>query len=65
MNERLKQARLDKGLKIKDVADILNTTSRSIARYEDGTREPSIELLAKFCKLYGVSADFLIGIADY
>lgn len=64
MGERLKQLRVENGLKLKDVAAALNVTIRSINRYEDGTREPSIDMLVKFCKLYDVSADYLIGLTD-
>lgn len=64
MGERLKQLRIENGLKLKDVAAALNVTIRSINRYEDGTREPSIDMLVRFCKLYDVSADYLIGLTD-
>lgn len=64
MGERLKQLRIENGLKLKDVATALNVTIRSINRYEDGTREPSIDILVKFCKLYDVSADYLVGLTD-
>ena len=48
MGERLKQLRLENGLKLKEVATALNVTIRSINRYEDGTREPSVDLIIKF-----------------
>lgn len=64
MNERLKQLRIERGLKLKEVAEKLNVTIRTISRYEDGTREPSVELIVKFCELYEVSADYLLGITD-
>lgn len=64
MGERLKQLRVENGLKLKDVAAALNVTIRSINRYEDGTREPSIDMLVRFCKLYDVSADYLVGLTD-
>ena len=64
MGERLKQLRIENGLKLKDVAAALNVTIRSINRYEDGSREPSIDILVKFCKLYDVSADYLVGLTD-
>jgi transcriptional regulator with XRE-family HTH domain len=64
MGERLKQLRLENGLKLKEVATALNVTIRSINRYEDGTREPSVDLIIKFCKLYKVSADYLLGLTD-
>lgn len=64
MGERLKHLRVENGLKLKDVAAALNVTIRSINRYEDGTREPSIDMLVRFCKLYDVSADYLVGLTD-
>ncbi len=64
MNERLKELRIERGLKLKEVAERLNVTIRSISRYEDGTREPSVDLIVKFCKLYDVSADYLLGLTD-
>lgn len=64
MNERLKELRIERGLKLKEVAERLNVTIRSISRYEDGSREPSVDLIVKFCKLYDVSADYLLGLTD-
>lgn len=62
--KRLRELRIDRGMKLKDVAEALNVTVRSINRYEDGTREPSLGILTGFCKLYNVSADYLLGLAD-
>lgn len=64
MGERLKQLRIENQMKLRDVATALNVTVRSINRYEDGTREPSVEMIIKFCKLYDVSADYLLGLSD-
>ncbi len=64
MNKRLKLLRIEHGLKLKEVAEYMNVTIRAISRYEDGTREPSVEQIIKFCKLYDVSADYLLGITD-
>lgn len=64
MGERLKQLRIEHQMKLRDVATALNVTVRSINRYEDGTREPSVEMIIKFCKLYDVSADYLLGLSD-
>lgn len=62
--KRLRELRIDKGMKLKDVAEALNVTVRSINRYEDGIREPSLGILTGFCKLYNVSADYLLGLTD-
>ena len=64
MNKRLKLLRIEHGLKLKEVAEYMNVTIRAISRYEDGTREPSVEQIIKFCKLYDVSAEYLLGITD-
>lgn len=64
MHERLKELRIERGLKLREVAQQMNVTIRAISRYEDGTREPSIEMIIKFCKLYDVSADYLLGLTD-
>lgn len=64
MGDRLKQLRIEHKMKLKDVAAALNVTIRSISRYEDGTREPSVDLIIQFCKLYDVSADYLLGLTD-
>lgn len=64
MHERLKELRIERGLKLKEVADYMNVTIRAISRYEDGTREPSVEMIVKFCKLYNVTADYLLGLTD-
>ena len=64
MHERLKELRIERGLKLKEVAEAMSVTVRAICRYEDGTREPSVEMIIKFCKLYNVSADYLLGLTD-
>ena len=64
MNEIIKELRLEKGLKIKDVAEYLNVNLRTVYRYEEGTREPSISVLIKLCDLFDVPADYLIGRTD-
>ena len=64
MHERLKELRIERKFKLKEVAEKLNVTIRTISRYEDGTREPSVEMIIKFCKLYDVSADYLLGLTD-
>lgn len=64
-NERLKEARLYKQLKTTEVALQLEITERAYYYYEKGCREPSLELLVKICKLFDVSADYLLGLSEY
>lgn len=64
MGERLKELRIEKGLRLVDVANAVGLTLRAICNYEAGTREPSIDILKKLCDLFDVSADYLIGRTD-
>lgn len=63
-NNRLKECRLECGLTQLQVAQSLGVTLPAISQYEKGIREPSLELLVKYCKLLNVSADYLLGLSD-
>lgn len=62
---RLRELRQHSNLTLKEVAERLGVTIRSICRYEDGSREPSVDLIIMFCKLYDCTSDYLIGLTDY
>lgn len=62
---RLRELRRNSNLTLKEVSERLEVTMRSICRYEDGSREPSVDLIIKFCKLYDCTADYLIGLTDF
>lgn len=65
MNEKLKQLRKEKNVTQKMVAKSLGITLSAYSNYEQGIREPSIEILKKICRYYDVSADYLLGITEY
>ena len=44
-----------------EVSDYLSCLPSVYSRYENGKREPSIDILLKLSKLYSVSVDYLIG----
>ncbi|MBQ7596421.1 MAG: helix-turn-helix transcriptional regulator [Clostridia bacterium] len=46
----------------KFVADYLGTSQTMYARYERGANEMPVRHLIKLCKLYNVSADYILGI---
>ncbi len=60
--ERLRDLRCDHDLTQQQVADILGTSQTMYARYERGANEMPIRHLVKLCKLYNVSADFVLGL---
>lgn len=57
---RLKELRIERGLRQKDVAQLLNITQMSYSYYERGLREPEIALLIRLAELFNVSVDYLI-----
>ena len=57
----LREIRISRKLKVQEVSDYLCCLPSVYSRYENGKREPSIDILLKLSKLYGVSVDYLIG----
>ena len=64
MKEKLKQLRKEMGVSQKIVAEALGITLSAYSNYEQGIREPNLQILASICKFYDVSADYLLGLED-
>ena len=58
--KHLKLLRKEKGYTQQKVALDLNVSRESLSYYENGKRQPSLELLVAFSKYYNVSIDYLI-----
>ena len=52
--------RKKKGLTQSDLADLVNVAQSSLARYENGTIRPTLEVLKKIANVLGVSIDELL-----
>lgn len=63
--EKLKLLRFEKGLTQDDLGYILDVTKSCISCYENGTRQPSIDILISLSIYFKVSIDFLVGIEPY
>lgn len=59
-NDMIRELRVDSDLTQKEIAAILNTSQNTYSRYELGLRSLPIEHLIKLCKLYNVSADYIL-----
>ena len=57
----LREIRISRNMKVQEVSDYLCCLPSVYSRYENGKREPSIDILLKLSKLYRVSVDYLIG----
>lgn len=62
--ERLQILRDDKGFTQKHLGEVLNISVSTISHYENGTREPNIEILIQLAQFLGVSVDYLVGNTD-
>ena len=60
--QRLKELRMEKGLTQTELAKVLNTTQKSISKYENEYLDVSTETIIKICKYFEVSADYLLGL---
>lgn len=63
-SERLKQLRIDRKLRQKDIAEYFGTSPQSYAQWEKGLRKPSQDSLEKLAKFFDVSTDYLLGNTD-
>lgn len=61
---RLRELREDNDLKQEYVANELQITRQQYQLYESGKRNLPIEKLVLICRLYGVSADYILEISD-
>ena len=64
-SKRLRELRRSSSLTQKEVAQRIGTNNSSICDWERGRTEPGIADIIKLCKLFDVTADYLLGITPY
>ena len=60
--EKLRQAREDRDITQEQAAEIAQCKRKQISRYEQGKQDMTVQKFKKLCLLYGVSADYLLGL---
>lgn len=61
LSARLRELRGSKNLMQDQVAKLINVDQTTISAYENGTRQPSYDVLVALADLYRVSTDYLLG----
>ena len=61
---RVKTLRKRAGLTQKQLAERIWVSKAAISNYEMGERKPSLEIIVKLAKVFHVSTDYLLGIAE-
>jgi len=63
VNERICDLRKDKGLSQKELSEIIGVAPSQLSRIESGeTKNVSSDILIKLTKVFGVSADYILGL---
>lgn len=62
--KRIRDTREDRDITQQQIAKALHTTQGYYSKYELGKRALPIEHLITLCKLYDLSADYLLGFTD-
>lgn len=60
LSKRLREARINAGLKQMDAAKILSVSNGTLSGYEKNFRDPDTTTLLKMAELYEVSVDWLL-----
>lgn len=63
-HERIRALREDNDIRQEDIAKMMNTNQRKISRLETKTTEPTPEEIIKYCKIFNVTADYILGLSD-
>lgn len=58
----LKELRNDQDMTQEQISAILKTTRQQYQKYESGIQELPLRHLKTLCALYGVSADYILGL---
>lgn len=63
--ERIAEALKYSGISQKQLSEMLGISEGNITNWKKGDNLPSVEVLVKLCKIFDVSADYLLGISDF
>ena len=60
----IKEIRQEKGLTQSQLAEMLSTTQSTVGKYEREEIQLTVDTIIKICKVFEVSADYLLGLED-
>lgn len=62
--DKLKECRLDAHMTQSQLAAMLSVSKTTICQWETHKQEPSLEDVVKIAHIFGVSADYLLGMEE-
>lgn len=64
LNRRIYELRTALGWNQVQLAARLNVTKQTVSNWENDNIQPSIEMLLRLSRLFGVTTDYLLGLED-
>ncbi|MBQ8295029.1 MAG: helix-turn-helix transcriptional regulator [Clostridia bacterium] len=64
IGKKIKELRKEAGFTQKQMAKMLNKSETGYASWEQCLAEPSVNDLRTLCRIFGISADDLLGLED-
>lgn len=64
LGQRINELRISRGWNQVQLAQKLSITKQTVSNWENENIQPSIEMLVRLAKLFGVSADYLLGLNE-
>jgi len=64
IGERLAELRKDKGLRQKELADLLKVKEKTISAYENDITAPSDRVQEEIARIFDISLDYLHGLTN-
>ena len=64
IGHNIKRLRLENNMTQKNLADKLFVTAQAVSRWENGDVEPSLSTVAELARIFGVSTDEILGVAN-
>lgn len=62
VGSRLREVRIEKGFSQLQLAELMDISGSTVAKYETAKILPSLEALVQFAIFFDVSADYLLGL---
>ena len=63
-SQTMSELRKERGISQRKAAADLKISQALLSHYENDAREPGLEFVCRACRYYGVSADYLLGLAE-